>query len=336
MRVCAADRVSASGKLQRSDVESPRKRAAGFPHKQPSRGLELAHIARRNAATGLWHPTDCEEHGIAEDGIYGLFLAESEADVRRVAVTLVAVVAVTSIVAVFDLTSTRAAGAHRLVGCLASGPSEVFQGSSSRHELALTFDDGPGDNPPSMDFVRLLARAHVPATFFEVGDQIAEYDVTGSVEKAMLADGDMIADHTWSHPDMLLLDRAEQRAQLLWPLELIRKRTGFTPCLWRPPYGDVDGELVSLARSMGLITVMWDVDPDDWQNPGTAAIYQRVISSVHNGAIVIEHFGGGPRTETLAALPAEIATLRHQGYRFVTVAQLLDLKLVYRRGADPT
>lgn len=218
----------------------------------------------------------------------------------------------------------------RLVGCVASGQSEVFQGSAARHELALTFDDGPWNDPPSIDFVKLLAREHVPATFFEIGSQIPEYDASGSVERAMLADGDMIGDHTWSHPDMLSLSPSAQREELQWTIDAISRRTGFTPCLWRPPYGDVDTQLISLARSMGLLTVMWDVDPSDYTLPGTAAIYQRVVSAAHNGAIVIQHFGGGPRTQTLAALPQEITTLRHQGYRFVTVAQLLNLTLTYR------
>ena len=218
----------------------------------------------------------------------------------------------------------------QLVGCVPSGASEVFGGPSNGREIALTFDDGPGPDPPTIDFVNLLAREHVPATFFEIGRQIPEYDPTGSVERAMLADGDMIGNHTWSHPDMTGLTQSAQRSELEMTADAIRERTGFTPCLWRPPYGDTDPELISLARSLGMLTIMWDVDPGDWSLPGTATIYQRVISAAHNGAIVIQHFGGGPRYETLAALSEEIPTLRREGYKFVTVAQLLGLELTYR------
>lgn len=225
------------------------------------------------------------------------------------------------------MAATGGEHAKQLVGCVASGPSEVSAGSNRRHELALTFDDGPGEDPPSIDFVNLLAREHVPATFFEIGDQIPEYDKNGAVERAMLADGDMIGDHTWTHPDMTSLTPSEQRTELQLTIDAIRKRTGFTPCLWRPPYGDVDPQLTAVARSLGLLTIMWDVDPQDWTNPGTAQIYERVVSAVHNGAIVIQHFGGGSRWQTLAALPDEISTLRRKGYRFVTVAQLLGLQL---------
>ncbi len=218
----------------------------------------------------------------------------------------------------------------RLVGCVPRGPSKVFAGPARAHDIALTFDDGPSPDPPAMDFVKLLARRHVPATFFEIGNQIPQFDPSGSAERAMLADGDMIGDHTWTHPQMTHLSPSAQRSELERTIHAIGKRTGFTPCLWRPPYGDVNARLVSLARSLGLLTTMWDVDPADWSLPGTATISRRVTSAAHNGAIVIQHFGGGPRYETLAALPKEIATLRKRGYRFVTVAQLLGLQMIYR------
>ncbi len=96
----------------------------------------------------------------------------------------------------------------RLVGCTASGSSLVFSGPADRHDIALTFDDGPWPDPPSIDFVRVLRRYHVPATFFEIGEQISQYDPTGSVERRMLADGDMIGDHTWTHPNMTQLSVA--------------------------------------------------------------------------------------------------------------------------------
>lgn len=218
----------------------------------------------------------------------------------------------------------------KLVGCIARGPKWVFSGSAKVHDIALTFDDGPSPDPPASDFVNLLHREHVPATFFEIGDQIPEYDPTGAVERRMLTDGDMIGDHTWNHPDMLTLSVGQQRQELAKAASAIRHATGFQPCLFRAPYGDVDSELLNLARSMGFTTIEWDVDPRDWALPGVNAIYLNVVDNAHNGAIVIQHFGGGPRYETLAALPKEIATLRKRGYRFVTVTKMLGYKLVYR------
>ena len=81
---------------------------------------------------------------------------------------------------------------------------------------------------------------------------------------------------------------------------------------------------------MGFTTIQWDVDPRDWARPGTNAIYQNVIDNTRPGAIVIQHDGGGDRSQTLAALPHEIDTLRARGYQFVTITQLLGQQLLYR------
>jgi peptidoglycan-N-acetylglucosamine deacetylase len=218
----------------------------------------------------------------------------------------------------------------RLVGCVPSGSSLVYGGPTNVHDIALSFDDGPWPQPPSIDFVNLLARYHVPATFFEIGRQISEYDPTGSVERAMLADGDMIGNHTWTHPDMAALSAGAQTSELQLTQAAIGHATGFTPCLWRPPYGDISGSLISLARSLGLITVMWNIDPRDWSLPGVGEIEGNVITNARNGGITEMHFGGGPRYETLDALPTIINTLRARGYRFVTLAQMFGLRLIYK------
>jgi peptidoglycan-N-acetylglucosamine deacetylase len=218
-----------------------------------------------------------------------------------------------------------------LAGCLASGPSLVYHGPTHAREVALTFDDGPWNDPPASQFLRVLEREHVPATFFEIGRQIAPFDLGGVAERRMLADGDMIGDHSWSHPDVAALPPQQQVAQLEDAAVAIRHATGgFTPCLWRPPYGDISPSLVKLARGLGFLTIMWSVDPRDWALPGVGAIYSNVVTNSRDGSIVIQHFGGGPRFETLAALPQEIATLRSRGYRIVTVSEMLGLRLLYR------
>ena len=219
----------------------------------------------------------------------------------------------------------------RLVGCEPAGPDWVFHGPANEREIALTFDDGPWWEPPTSRFVSLLAREHAPATFFEVGEHIATYDPHGTIEREMLANGDMIGDHTWSHPDLLRLPPAGQRQQIARAAAAVRNATGgFEPCLFRAPDGTADATLLAVARSMGFATIQWDVDPRDWALPGTSAIVDDVLAHAHDGAIVEEHFGGGPRYETLDALPREIAELRAKGYQLVTLTQMLGYKLVYR------
>jgi peptidoglycan/xylan/chitin deacetylase (PgdA/CDA1 family) len=216
----------------------------------------------------------------------------------------------------------------QIVGCVPSGPAFVNSGPSTGREIALTFDDGPWYDTPQ--FLDILERYHVPATFFEIGEQISTYGEGGALERRMLADGDMIGDHTWSHPDVSGAG-AFARGQILSAASAIRTAThGFTPCLFRAPYGAVSGALISEARSLGFTTIQWDVDTVDWSRPGTATIERRAIGGAHPGAIILQHDGGGDRSETLAALPDEITTLKREGYHFVTVTQLLGQKLIYR------
>jgi peptidoglycan/xylan/chitin deacetylase (PgdA/CDA1 family) len=216
----------------------------------------------------------------------------------------------------------------RVVGCVPSGAPFVFNGPSNRRVVALTFDDGPWYDTPQ--FLDILEREHVVGTFFEIGEEISVYGQGGAIERRMLADGDMIGDHTWSHIDVsgagsVAMDQISRTA-----IALRQATGGFTPCLFRAPGGAVSSALISEARSMGFTTIQWNVDPRDWARPGTDAIYQNVVSNTHPGSIVLQHDGGGDRSETLAALPREIDTLRSEGYQFVTVTQLLGQKLIYR------
>jgi peptidoglycan/xylan/chitin deacetylase (PgdA/CDA1 family) len=211
------------------------------------------------------------------------------------------------------------------VGCVASGAPYVTSGPSSLHEIALTFDDGPWYDTPQ--FLDILEREHVPATFFQVGVHESQY---GSVDRRILADRDMIGDHTETHADVagggpFAVSEISDAAAAIG-----RASGGFQPCLFRAPGGAVSPGLISLARSMGFTTIEWDIDPRDWARPGVDAIYNNVIANAHNGAIVIQHDGGGDRSQTLAALPREIATLRSRGYGFVTVTQLLGQRLIYK------
>jgi peptidoglycan/xylan/chitin deacetylase (PgdA/CDA1 family) len=215
-------------------------------------------------------------------------------------------------------------------GCVPAGPALVFNGPRNQRVVALTFDDGPWPSPPTSQFLDVLERSHAVATFFEIGSEIGPYDPGGGLERRMLADGDLIGNHTWTHPDMTRLDSSTQRSQLEQTSAAIKAASGFTPCLWRPPYGAQNSGVVGLARSLGLITVNWDVDTVDWSTPGTSTIYQRAVDGARPGSIILQHFGGGPRYQTLAALPQEISTLRQRGYRFVTVAELLGLRLIYK------
>jgi peptidoglycan/xylan/chitin deacetylase (PgdA/CDA1 family) len=211
------------------------------------------------------------------------------------------------------------------IGCVPHGSDFVNHGPAKRREIALTFDDGPWPDTPG--FLAVLEREHVPATFFQIGRQISTYG--GAVDLRMLADGDMIGDHTWDHANVAA-GGPFAVSEISSTASAIRKLTGFKPCLFRAPGGAVGPNLITAARGLGFATIQWDIDPRDWSRPGTAAILANVIQNSHPGAIVLQHDGGGDRSQTLAALPQEIRALRRRGYTFVTVTKLLGTRLSYK------
>jgi len=211
---------------------------------------------------------------------------------------------------------------YRIVGCRSRG-AQAYRDGPRRRAVAIGFDDGPAADTPA--FVHMLERSRAHATFFLIGAHVgASFRPTLLRE---LRDGDALGDHTFTHPD--LLRSASVRGQLASTIAAIRALSGFTPCVFRPPYGAYDGAIVQTARSLGLATVLWNVDPADWALPGTQAIEERVLAAVQPGSIIISHDGGGPRGQTLAAYPAIIAGLRARGYRILTIPELLGFRPVY-------
>jgi peptidoglycan/xylan/chitin deacetylase (PgdA/CDA1 family) len=212
---------------------------------------------------------------------------------------------------------------YRIVGCRSRGGA--FTHGPHRYAVAIGFDDGPYPDTPA--FVSMLAANHATATFFMIGRQ-----VTSSYRETMLRElreGDVLGDHTFTHPD--LTQSSEVRDQLQRTISVIRAQTGYTPCVFRPPYGDYNSSVVRTAASLGLATVTWNVDPSDYTEPGMSAIEHRVLAQVQPGSIIISHDGGGPRGQTLAAYPKIISALRRRGYGILTIPQLLGFRPVYER-----
>jgi peptidoglycan-N-acetylglucosamine deacetylase len=203
-------------------------------------------------------------------------------------------------------------------GCKSHGPSVRYNGHRNRKRIAIGFDDGPAADTGA--FVRELKRLKIHATFFEIGEQV---EGNSEVMKKILATGNEIGNHSFHHVSNAGYSeiRATQHA--------IEHATGFTPCTFRPPNGVFNGGTVSAASKLGLTTVVWDIDPRDWSTPGVGAIKGNVVGNAKPGSIVVMHDGGGPRSQTLAALPGIVAALRHRGYEFVTVSELLGNEMTY-------
>lgn len=212
-----------------------------------------------------------------------------------------------------------------VTGCVASGQVERRDAVPHKRKLiALTFDDGPG--PYTRQVLRILRRADVPATFFVVGQQVAR---APGIVRTMIRDGHMLANHSLSHAN---LGGGGGRAayEIERTQAIIRRVTGFTPCLFRPPYGATSAALNRIVRAHGMLSILWDVDTNDWRRPGASTIAARIVGQARGGSVVLLHDAGGNRQQTVAALKPTIRVLRRRGYQFVTLAELFDLEV--RRG----
>jgi peptidoglycan-N-acetylglucosamine deacetylase len=217
----------------------------------------------------------------------------------------------------FDGGTVVGASEAEPVGCTSVPGAPVKEGS--RNEVALTFDDGPSRTQTSAILEALIAYgAH--ATFFEEGRHVAGRE---AVMRQILAAGDEIGNHSFHHP----VDPGA--AELASTNEAIRDATGFEPCLFRPPYGEVDPKVTAAARANGLELVLWTLDSEDDHHPGVAAIRRRVVRRTTAGAIVLLH-DGGRHPETVQALPGILAGLAARGFRCVTVTELLGERTRYR------
>jgi peptidoglycan-N-acetylglucosamine deacetylase len=194
----------------------------------------------------------------------------------------------------------------------------VLHGDPSKRMVALTFDDGPSGRTPAI--LRVLAHHHAHATFFVVGRATRGME---PVLRHIASSGSELADHTYSHANLLALRAPGRTRQLEWTTALVHKATGIQARFFRPPYGATGPAVNRLGRSLGLVPVLWSVDSRDWQLPGTNAIVKRVLANVGPGSIVLMHDGGGDRRETLRALPAILRALAKRHLQPVTLSKLL-------------
>jgi peptidoglycan/xylan/chitin deacetylase (PgdA/CDA1 family) len=200
----------------------------------------------------------------------------------------------------------------------ASAVVKTLPSDSPAKRVALTFDDGP--NPPTTDRVLdLLKRYHARGTFFVLGQGMRPL---ASTLRRTAAAGHEIGLHSWHHD--LFLRRSDDwiRADLTRCQKALRS-VGLPAARWfRPTYGAHSARTDRVARKLGLRIALWDIDPNDWRRPGAGVIYNRISSRVHSGDIILMHDGGGPRSQTVAALEQLLKTLTARGYECVTVSEL--------------
>jgi peptidoglycan/xylan/chitin deacetylase (PgdA/CDA1 family) len=210
------------------------------------------------------------------------------------------------------------------IGCTSTPGVEVKEGSRSPREVALTFDDGPS-SVQTPEILATLEELDAQATFFEEGRHVGGRE---ALMREILAAGDEIGNHSYHHP------KYPGEAELASTDRRIHAATGFEPCLFRPPYGLVDGTVAAAASRNKLEMVLWSIDAGDDHHDNAAEIQSHAVHRARPGSIILMH-DGGHHPQTPKALPGIIDGLRARGFQLVTVSALLGGRMLYRGGHGP-
>lgn len=182
--------------------------------------------------------------------------------------------------------------------------------------VALTFDAAWG-NEDTQSLIDTLGKYDAKATFFLVGSWADKYPES---VKALADAGHSIQNHSDTHPDLAKLSSDGIKTEITLCNEKIRKITGKNPTLIRPPFGSYSNGVIDCVNSMGMYTIQWDVDSLDWKDLSADEIYNRVVTKVQNGSIVLFH---NAALNTPEALGRILKKLSGDGYKFVTVEELI-------------
>ncbi|KEO84289.1 polysaccharide deacetylase family protein [Tumebacillus flagellatus] len=196
----------------------------------------------------------------------------------------------------------------------------VREVATNEKVVAFTFDDGPYPNTPRI--LDILAQYGAKATFFTIGKR-AEW--LPDTVRRVAQEGHELANHTYNHPSMRKISSEELHEEITHASTVLEKIAHVKPVLFRPPGGYYNDMIVNTARADHCTVIMWspNLDTGDWKRPGVHKIVQRVLKNVRNGSIVLFH---DREAQTGQALEQLLPALQKQGYSFVTVSELLEIR----------
>ncbi|WP_433504630.1 glycosyltransferase [Pseudonocardia halophobica] len=214
-------------------------------------------------------------------------------------------------------------------GPIIDGQHEPVRSTSiPRGTVVLTFDDGP-DPTWTPQVLSILRKHNVPGSFFVVGSMASRYP---ELIRDIHEQGSELGVHSFSHPDLGTSASWRVEREMAETQLVIQGATGESTYLMRPPYSssaaaldDIGYQTVKQVGAMGYLTVLTDVDGEDWKRPGVDQIVRNATPKDGTGGTILLHDSGGDRTQTIAALDKLIPQLQAAGYTFKTVEQAMNL-----------
>ncbi|HEX4655828.1 MAG TPA: polysaccharide deacetylase family protein [Streptosporangiaceae bacterium] len=197
---------------------------------------------------------------------------------------------------------------------IAADEQPMYYIHDGHRAIALTIDDGPSPiYTPQV--LGLLHRYGITASFSMIGINVGAYP---GVAREVADAGHVIVNHTQTHRDLAFMPPAKVADEMDYATEAIHRATGGVPHMFRAPYGAWSPAVLQRCHDTGMTPLDWSVDPRDWTRPGVTAIVAGIMDHTRSGSIILEHDGGGNRSQTVAALRVVIPRLLDAGYRFRT------------------
>jgi peptidoglycan/xylan/chitin deacetylase (PgdA/CDA1 family) len=209
--------------------------------------------------------------------------------------------------------ATEAAGRAEIAR-LARYGLPLYCGGTRGNAVAFTFDDGPGVYTHLA--LKKLTQARERATFFDVGKSIDAWPGYLPSELKVAA----IADHTYHHLLLSALPADQVRSEIELTKQKIERGSGQPVDLFRPPYGGRNATVDGIAKSLGLLEVMWTMDSRDSLDAEWSGIIQNVETGLHPGSIILMHENHG---QTIRALTTLLPELQRRHLRSVSLPELL-------------
>jgi peptidoglycan/xylan/chitin deacetylase (PgdA/CDA1 family) len=189
----------------------------------------------------------------------------------------------------------------------------VYCAGPRGNAVAFTFDDGPG--PYTYLALRKLSQAGERATFFVVGRSIDAFPHWIPRELKLAA----IGDHSYTHPVLSSLSASTVTSELQRTVQRIKTDAGVEPLLFRPPYGARNAMVDQVAKQLGLLDIIWNIDSADSLGANYAGIISNVEAGLRPGSIILMHENRG---QTIRALTTLLPELHRRHMRSVTLPEL--------------
>jgi peptidoglycan/xylan/chitin deacetylase (PgdA/CDA1 family)/uncharacterized caspase-like protein len=208
-------------------------------------------------------------------------------------------------------------------GARRDSKTEIYGYDLPAKSIVLTFDDGP--HPRYTDAIlATLKKYNARALFFDVGKNLGTVNAQNEVKlstnsivsRRALEAGHLLANHSYSHPDLTKLSTADQAKEINNTILLLEKVIGAKPTLFRPPYGAKNSSVRKEIDSLGLKSILWTIDSMDWADPISESIVQRVLGQIavaKKGVLLMHDI----HKQSVAALPRILEELNKQGYTFM-------------------